>query len=108
MVSLYYRDSQAAVICFDLAEEQSFRSTQYWVDEMRKNNTYDGFVLILAGNKADINPRDRRVSKEQASEYARLHGMEYIETSAKTGQGVTEVFGRIAHRVFETKKQQLL
>jgi GTPase SAR1 family protein len=52
---------------------------------MRKNNTYDGFVLILAGNKCDIDPRDRRVTKEQAQEYSKLHGMEYIETSAKTG-----------------------
>lgn len=27
MVSLYYRDTQAAIICFDVGEEQSFRST---------------------------------------------------------------------------------
>ena len=59
MVSIYYRDTQAAVICFDVAEEQSFRSTKYWVDEMHKNNTYDGFVLILAGNKCDVSPKDR-------------------------------------------------
>jgi GTPase SAR1 family protein len=33
--------------------------------------------------------------------------MDYIETSAKTGQGVHEVFGRIAKRLLETKKQRL-
>jgi Ras-related protein Rab-5C len=61
MVSLYYRDSQAAIICFDVTEEQSFHSTQYWVDEMRKNNTCEGFVLVLAGNKCDMH--GRRVSR---------------------------------------------
>ena len=85
MVSLYYRDTQAAIICFDVAEEQTFRSTQYWVDEMKKNNNSDEFAMVLTGNKCDINPNDRRVSQTMAQEYSRSHGMEYVETSAKTG-----------------------
>lgn len=92
MVSLYYRDTQAAIICFDVAEEQTFRSTQYWVDEMKKNNNTDEFAMVLTGNKCDISPKDRRVSHAQAAEYAKGHGMEYLETSAKTGQGVQDLF----------------
>jgi small GTP-binding protein len=64
MVSLYYRDTQAAIICFDIAEEQTFRSTQYWVDEMKKNNNTDEFAMVLTGNKCDISPKDRRITQQ--------------------------------------------
>lgn len=64
MVSLYYRDTQAAIICFDVGEEQSFRSTQYWVDEMIKNNTSEGFAMFLCGNKCDLPPGKREVSHQ--------------------------------------------
>ena len=72
---------------------------------MRKNNTSDGFAIILAATKCDISPKDRRVSREEAQEYSKSHGMEYMETSAKNGQGVHELFGRIAQRILEVKKQ---
>ena len=44
--------------------------------------------MTLAGNKCDIDPEERRVSKDEAVEYSENHGMEYHETSAKSGQGV--------------------
>ncbi len=52
---------------------------------MKKNNNSDEFAMVLTGNKCDINPNDRRVSQTMAQEYSKNHGMEYVETSAKTG-----------------------
>ena len=66
---------------------------------MTKNNNKDDFVMALAGNKCDTEPGERRVTKDQAIDYSRNHGMEYQETSAKTGEGVRELFGRIAQRI---------
>jgi len=34
MVSLYYRDAAAAIICYDVKDEKSFESVHYWVNEM--------------------------------------------------------------------------
>jgi GTPase SAR1 family protein len=37
MVKMYYRDAVGAIICYDVTNEQSFESVQYWVNEMIEN-----------------------------------------------------------------------
>lgn len=34
LVSMYYRDAIAAIICYDLTSERSFQSVSYWAQEM--------------------------------------------------------------------------
>jgi len=63
MVSLYYKDAAAAIICFDLTDDDSFTGVNYWIDEMVEKNTSDEFVMALAGNKCDIPREDRQVSE---------------------------------------------
>ena len=55
-MSLYYRDADAALICFDLSNAKTFESVEYWIGEMEKNcnNDRTNFVLAMAGNKCDI------------------------------------------------------
>lgn len=64
MISLYYKDAAAAIICYDLSDEKSFNSVHYWVNEMINNNNSesDNFVMSLAGNKADIDPAQKKIS----------------------------------------------
>ena len=56
MLSMYYRDADAALICFDISSENTFKSVYYWVGEMEKNcnNDRSKFVLAMAGNKCDV------------------------------------------------------
>jgi GTPase SAR1 family protein len=56
MVSLYYKDAAAAIICYDVGDEKSFNSVYYWINEMINNGGSENgsFVLALAGNKCDI------------------------------------------------------
>ena len=41
------------------------------------------------------------MSYEDAKTFADENGMEYFETSSKTGEGVTELFERVALKVLE-------
>ena len=41
MINMYYRDAIGAIICYDLTNEQSFKSVEYWVREMKENTTAD-------------------------------------------------------------------
>lgn len=43
----------------------------------------------VVGNKCDL---QRKVSKETATDLAKLYGIPYVETSAKTRRGVEESF----------------
>ena len=54
MVSLYYREASAAIICYDISDDKSFTSVHFWINEMINNNDKEEFVLALAGNKCDI------------------------------------------------------
>ena len=54
---MYYRDAVAAIICYDLTNEKSFESCNYWTNEMQQKNNMDKFIIAFAGNKADM-PQD--------------------------------------------------
>ena len=54
MVSLYYKDAAAAIICYDITEDKSFTSVHFWINEMINNNDREEFVMALAGNKCDV------------------------------------------------------
>jgi GTPase SAR1 family protein len=64
MVSLYYKDAAAAIICYDVGEEKSFGSVHYWINEMlnNNNNENENFVMALAGNKSDLDPAHKKIS----------------------------------------------
>ena len=57
LVSMYYRDAIAAVICYDLSNDRTFQSVNYWTNEMQQKNNVGDFVLAVAGNKCDM-PQD--------------------------------------------------
>ena len=92
MVSLYYKDASAAIICFDLSDEDSFSGVDYWIDEMNEKTNSDEFVMALAGNKCDIPVEEREVPKERIDTTVSKNNMVHFETSAKMGIGVKELF----------------
>ena len=50
---------------------------------------------MLVGNKADLaneEPGMRKVTVEEAADYAKKHNLLFMETSAKTGHNVKEAF----------------
>jgi small GTP-binding protein len=57
MANLYYRDASAAVLTYDITDERTFESLNYWVKELRDNCDQDKLVLCLAGNKCDMDER---------------------------------------------------
>jgi GTPase SAR1 family protein len=52
----------------------------------------------LIGNKTDL--RDMRaVEREDAQQWADEHGAEYFETSARTGDGIIDMFKAVAAKL---------
>jgi small GTP-binding protein len=84
----YYRGSAGALVLFDLSNRDSFDNVERWLQDV-KSVARDDVVLILIGNKSDLEEK-RQVSKEEAADFAEQHGMHYFEASAKTGANVSE------------------
>ena len=108
MISLYYKDAAAAIICYDVMEEKSFQSVQYWINEMLNNNSNidgdDNFIMALAGNKSDVDPQFKKINFNVAKETAVKHEMILGETSAKNGDGIQSLFKKVAERIVEKQR----
>ena len=78
-------------------ERQSFENVNKWISEA-KNHRGDDIMIVLVGNKLD-DEENRQVSTEEGSNMAKQHGLEdiqFIETSAKTGINVKQLFKNLA------------
>ena len=61
MTNLYYRDSQVAILTYDVTNESSLDSLNYWLNELNDKVKIDNMLLCLAGNKNDVDRSEKRV-----------------------------------------------
>eukprot|EP01017_Pseudomicrothorax_dubius_P038489 TRINITY_DN5773_c0_g2_i1.p1 TRINITY_DN5773_c0_g2~~TRINITY_DN5773_c0_g2_i1.p1 ORF type:complete len:214 (-),score=37.09 TRINITY_DN5773_c0_g2_i1:116-757(-) len=90
----YYRGSIAALLVFDITRRDTFLALDQWLKEI-KMYANEGIVIILLGNKADLED-SRQVTYEEGAKYAQTHGLIYLETSAKTASNVQAAFIKTA------------
>ncbi|MCP4762312.1 MAG: GTP-binding protein, partial [archaeon] len=86
---LYYRGSMGAIILFDLTNKESFEHIAKWMEEVRTNA--GDIPLLLVGNKSDL-VAERQISRAEAEDFAKEFEMYYLESSAKDGTGIGDVF----------------
>ena len=70
MASMYYRDTDAAIITYDVSDEKSFKEVTYWIDELRTKSEHESLIMALVGNKCDLEPERKRVSLQAAQDLA--------------------------------------
>ncbi|CAH3139538.1 unnamed protein product [Pocillopora meandrina] len=97
ITSSYYRGAHGVMIVYDIARKETFSNLNKWLNEVE---TYanQGVLMILVGNKTDLNSH-RQVSTESGAEWAARNDMPFIETSAKDSFNVTEAFTMLAELV---------
>ena len=64
-----------------------------WMKQIEAHASPD-VAKILIGNKCDR--EDKKVTTEEGADLARQYGIEFFETSAKTGENVSNAFYYIA------------
>ena len=91
---MYYRNAHVALFVYDFTQRETFTKLRDWEGEVA-DNAIGNIQKILVGNKSDLGMRS--VSREEAREFAESIGaIAYLETSAKTGAGVKELFQEVA------------
>eukprot|EP01125_Pyxidicula_operculata_P009635 TRINITY_DN3161_c3_g1_i1.p1 TRINITY_DN3161_c3_g1~~TRINITY_DN3161_c3_g1_i1.p1 ORF type:complete len:204 (+),score=33.38 TRINITY_DN3161_c3_g1_i1:16-627(+) len=86
----YYRGAQGYILVYDITSRMSFEHIKYWLNEVKKHGRED-FYTILVGNKIDLE-LDRVVSTDEGQKFASSNGIDFIETSAKEGTRVNDLF----------------
>lgn len=90
---MYYRNANCAVVVYDITQSASLEKARSWIRELQRQAD-PSIIIALCGNKSDLSAR-RQVSQEEAKKYAEEEGLMWGETSAKSGEGVTEIFTEI-------------
>lgn len=96
---IYYRDSNGAILVYDITDEDSFKKVQNWVKELRKM-LGDNVCLCIAGNKMDLE-KDRAIPVGEAEAYAASVKAKHFMTSAKQNRGIEELFLDLTRRMID-------
>ena len=99
----YLKGTDGAILVYDVTKKETFELIGSWIDDIRVNNKTN-IGKILLGNKVDLED-EREVSKEEGEKLAQILECKYYETSAKTGQNVSDALDEIAKiTYFQWKK----
>jgi len=68
---------------------ETFNHLASWLEDARQHANANMSIMLI-GNKCDLAHR-RAVSTEEGEQFAKEHGLIFMEASAKTAQNVEEV-----------------
>jgi len=90
----YYRGAMGILLVYDVTDRQSFENIRNWIKNI-KQHASESVRKILLGNKCDMDEK-RAVSLEEGQKLADEFGIEFFETSAKSGDNVENAFFTLA------------
>ena len=94
------KTAQGVVIVFDLTKKSTFNNVVNWLKQIN-DNLNSNVSLVLFGNKCDIEEGKWEVNKEEVLKFAKIKGLPYFETSAKTNINIKEGFENVANAAYE-------
>jgi small GTP-binding protein len=107
----YFKTRTGFLLLFALYDKRSFEDVEKLRQQILEVKGTNSFPMVLVGCKADLPERSRQVDTKEASAYAKVNNIPYIETSSMTGQGVDEAFFHLVremecHRCSQKKNER--
>jgi small GTP-binding protein len=90
----YIRSAIGVLLFFDVSSRKSFDDLTLWLNDIHALCGPNA-VITLVGNKLDV-VDDRKIMSSEGEAFAQLHRLTYLETSARGGDNIEEVFHRTA------------
>ncbi|NXD02437.1 RB18B protein, partial [Certhia familiaris] len=85
---------------YDVTRKQTFTGLGRWLNELERYTTSSNIVKMLVGNKIDQPYRE--VETREGLQLAKEHSLLFIETSAKTQDGVQQAFEELVREILQT------
>ena len=100
--NIYYHESKAVLILYSFSDLQSFIDVDKWYDDVMSVLNEDQVIVYLVANKSDIltGTNDTPVvSMENGEQKAKELNINFVYTSAKTGNNVDDLFVNVASQI---------
>ena len=105
LTPIYFQNAEVIVFVFDLTQKQTLGVIESHLD-MISQKAPSNCGILFVGNKDDIVDARAISASDIDACRERCHGFEAIETSAKTGHNIDEVFISVAK--FVSKKAKVI
>ncbi|MFW9918955.1 MAG: Rab family GTPase [Candidatus Thorarchaeota archaeon] len=99
VVSEYFRGSRIALAVYDATRYFTLERLNDWIERLKENAPECD--LIFVGNKIDEREEGSGVTLEEAREFASKYNAPCVEVSAKSGDGVEELFQVVTKGLLE-------
>ena len=104
ITNAYYKGAKGVIVVYDICRKKSFENVDKWIDDF-KSKADDDAVIILIGNKSDLDEK-REVSKEEAESKAQKNKFGFMEASAKDNNNVQKAFETLFHEIVKIYKNK--
>jgi len=95
----YMKTGQGFILVYDITSQTSFeQATKLRIQIVRIKDDNEDIPIVLVGNKCDLE-KERQVPKEKGEELAKKFRLGFMEVSAKTNNGVNEMFYELVRRI---------
>ncbi|XP_033102378.1 GTPase HRas [Anneissia japonica] len=100
----YMRTGEGFLCVYAVNNEKSFEDIHSYREQIQRVKDSEEVPMVLVGNKIDL--PNRNVDQKSAGQLAKTFGIPYIETSAKTRQGVDEAFYTLVREIRKDKEKR--
>ena len=107
VTNMFYKDSNAAILVYDITSKYSFEELRdYWAEQI-KNTAPKEIILVVVGNKSDL-IESQNVDEGEAREVAKKLNALFLETSAKNQSGINDLFIQIAKKYTNANNVEII
>ena len=101
ITSNYLHGANGIIFVCDVTNKESFDKLKSWLIDA-KGNVSPETEMIIVGNKIDLTEK-RKIQFETLKEFGDRYKIDVIEVSAKTGEGVEDIFSNLTKKLFKKK-----
>ena len=97
MLDTWIEFGNCFLLVYSVDEADSFQQIKQKYERIVQLKGKEKFSIVIAGNKCDLPDDQRKVTKEEAENYAKNIGVTFMEVSALTRVNVKEAFMQVVH-----------